>query len=497
MITFPTSPQNGDTHSEAGRNWTYNESSTAWEEIPNTEVSVVASETPPANPRPGMLWHDLSDGSVSFYDAPRGVWINASHPEPAASPAARVIAFCGDSITDGTGYQVYVPPVGMPRFLNRCYISYAVSILGHGFRAAVNNYAYGGYPEYDFAWAGVTAQLYATSSVNALSYSANRYPGVTMTPVEAVIASDADTAVVLIGTNDLSQTAAIVVERIEAIIAPMRDAGIAVYVCELLPRTVSNDPYLQEKIDDINALMPELCATYGATLVDWAASMKVNGLPNPDYFFVEDFGGGVTGRLHPNSAGHSAMGSYLAEVLRPTVAITHQIPAKGSPLWLNTNAWCDIDVGANGIADGFSPAYHSAASLETYEGAVWQRLACAGASDIYYYATTLSAGKISELIASQQPLRAACRYNLPAGGKVSQIMLLVSCTAPGNVVTTNPAQGRNGGSSDGDLLPHTGLLLTPEFVIPATTTAVQALVIVYCSAAGAVRLRQFGIFEVS
>lgn len=60
MISFPSSPTNGQLATADGRTWRYNAVDNTWNIVTNTESRIFAGTTPPADPLPGDLWLDLN-----------------------------------------------------------------------------------------------------------------------------------------------------------------------------------------------------------------------------------------------------------------------------------------------------------------------------------------------------------------------------------------------------------------------------------------------------
>jgi lysophospholipase L1-like esterase len=406
----------------------------------------------------------------------------------------RRIAFLGDSITaSSSGYQVYSPPIGMPRYMHRSYSGYAAAILGQAFKPTVNAYSFDGpdNPDWDFGWGGITAAAYLTSTVNAVSSGGDKYPGVTLTPVQAAIASDPDAFVVLIGTNDTPwATAATVTNRIAAVLDVLRATGKQVFCGTVLPRlgdTVSPtvEP-IQTRIDAVNAALPAVCSARGATLVSWHEALMTGGVQNPVYF---------GDAAHPNSGGHAVMGCILANALRPYMGSEFALPLKGDPRWVTTNPYMDVDSNMDGKADGFVFTYFSTndLALETVAGVTWQRCVepdlTQGVGNLIY-APAMSAVMRDALAATQTPLRLACRYEI-VSGDCGAIGLSVS----GKIgLDTKLLSGYYVGANyDGPLEHHQGLMLTGKFSIPDGTTELKISLSTF--GGSVLRIRQFGIFE--
>lgn len=404
------------------------------------------------------------------------------------------IAFVGDSITDSTsGYQVYAPPIGMPRYMFRSYSGYAAAILGQAFTPTLNPYAFWGptSPDWDFGWGGIRAANYLTSDVNALSSGGDKYPGIALTPVQAAIASNPDAFVVLIGTNDIpGASAAVVTDRIAAVLDVLRATGKLVFCGTLLPRIgVTAAPTVepvQTRIDAVNAALTAVCEERNVTLVRWHEALMTGNVQNPVYF------GDAT---HPNSGGHSVMGAVLAEKLRPYMGSEFTLPPKDDARWATANPFMDVDAENNGKADGFSFNHFSSndLSLETEQGVVWQRCiepVSLQSESQFIYAPAIPPARRDALAASKTPLRVACRYEIVSGDVGGVGISVVGKT--GSSVSLYSGYYR-AAYYDGPLVHHKGLMVTGPFLIPEGTT--EFTVTLENQGGINFRIRQFGVFE--
>ena len=477
-------------------------------EVENTDF--FKSDTAP-DPAENPQWCDTTDGTLNVYHgtAPDGVWVNVSHEEDAEIPPALVqtIAFCGDSITGNvSGYQVYVSPVAVPGFMTYSFGGFAARKNGFKFTCPTNEYAPGGSnsPDLDFGWSGITAWGYLNQTVNEVSMTGDKYPGVTLKPIDVALAANADAHVLLIGTNDVpEQSAATVLARVSAVATALAASEKPLFIGEILPRTSTGDPTntMQDTIDTVNAGLPALCDSLGAVLVPWADAMKTEaGLANPDMFSDETLGGYAI-RLHPNATGHSVMGLILAEVMADycrTSQIT--IPAEGSPLWATSNPYMTGSSG--GLATGYLVQYASAANTIYTDGdlVTWQQI---NQTDINsttalaeVWSPFISQERVDALIASQTPLRAVCRYQI-VDGKCGNLALAFLGKNSGGTILRSAHCGNHGAPYVGAIELHSGLMVTEKFTMPAGISAAnwrsQATVII--KGGGTVRLTQFGIFE--
>jgi lysophospholipase L1-like esterase len=401
-----------------------------------------------------------------------------------------VIVFLGDSITDGLSF-------GLSRYQAASFAGWTASRLDHAFLPARNNYPIPGpsVPCLDFGFSGYQTEDLIYRSVNELSTGGTLYPGVTLTPLQAALATSPGAIISLIGTNHIpTLTTPEVLTKLDTYLATVAATGVRHFIGEILPRTdTAADPTgtYQTKIDAVNAGLPALAAAHNATVIPWASALKTAGVAGSAYYNDEDAGAGTI-YLHPNQGGHAAMAAVLAPFLAPEVGPAYPIPAKGSAGWLTTNPYMDVDTTpANNLADGFTHTGHTTAQLVTIDGITWQEYTAA--SYVYHFAPAISGGAFAALIANAVPLRVACQFWLVSGTCTCLALTCNMMNAGGTVLAT---AGQSYDISSFGIIPnHRGLLLSPVLVAPATTTQNSLTLLARFSAGAVIRIRQFGVFK--
>lgn len=408
-----------------------------------------------------------------------------------ALPVLSKITFCGDSITDASSSK---STGNFPVYTQTSFIGRTVSALGYSILSARNpnpiaaNVAF---PELDHGYSGQTADGYYNTVALPIGAA-------TLTPIQNALNAAGDAYVLLIGTNDYAQTSGEITIRIEKIVNRLRMTGKPVFVGELLPRTRSDDPTgtIQAKFDKVNENLVRVCKSNGATLIPWSTGMKsAAGLPNTNFFTIEDYGGGVTGYLHPNVAGHSYMASVLTEILRPFAPAEFALPAEGSARWLTANPYM-ANPGNTTATNFLQQNWTSPTKYTAPDGKVWQQLyKDTGQTNLRFYcgpgsSSAIPKATIDALIAAQTPCRMSCRYEVidgDFGGFGVETIIANSAWTTLKAADVCLPTGYSG-----RMQITGGLFLSEEFTFPATAEIIVPKLSVY--GAGTIRVRQFGVF---
>jgi lysophospholipase L1-like esterase len=410
------------------------------------------------------------------------------------------LAFIGDSNTNGVS-GIIIGTGAAPRFMVKSFAGFAASRLFHAFLPVPNPYPIlgPGYNDVDFGVDGATSDQLRNSSVNAVSTGNNKWPGVDISTVGAALATNPFAVCILAGTNNLlASTAAEIIASLDELLATVAASTKYVYIGELPPRTdTTADPggAWTAKIATVNAALPALAASYGATVIAWHDALCTDGTANLDYFPDEDPGAGTI-RLHPNMAGHAVMGQILATTLAGRFSTPYPLPGKNALAWLTPNAF--MDIGEDGLATGFANYGGGAAATPSLftdgDGVPWQKFARAGAGIAWAAAPAIPEATRAAYIGSGMPIRCACQYRIVSG----------SCTSMslnGTLTTAGFAQlaacGQNydiADASQGTVVAHEGLFLSQPIRVPATATLSNLQILFRFSGAAELLVRRFGWF---
>lgn len=399
---------------------------------------------------------------------------------------------CNSGVISGTG--------AYPRYMAKSWLGFAASRLGHAFLPCPNAYPYLGpsKADLDFGWGGAKVANIRASTVNQISSGANQYPGVTLTPLQAAAATNPRGRMFLIGTNDIPDVeAAVVLTRLDGLLAEAATTGGALFIGELPPRVDSvADPSgtYQTKIVAVNAGLPAIAARYGATVIPWHdALLGGANQANPDLYNDDDAGAGIV-RVHPNMAGYAVMGDIFAGVLASRCGAPYPVPVKGSAAWLTSNAY--MDAGTT-LATGFSATGGATAEIITdADGTVWQQFTLAGAGYVYLRSPDMAEAALTPLATAQTPIRCVCEHHVVSGsctslqlfGSVSTAGFAAQLASAGHGTDVNPA-------TEGVITNHRRTYLSVPFTVPGTAAVSTLTMLARFSGAAVFRTRMMGFFR--
>lgn len=254
-------------------------------------------------------------------------------------PAISKLALLGDSNTANTSGLSF----GIENYFAPGYGSYLCRALGQKAELVIN-------PETgdsDFGLNGATAAWFLGANATAVDY------------LDALLASDADTVVVMLGTNDMAagsgnlsgaDCAANIIELWDIIIAGGKN--IAAVAC--FPQHSGNADAAQFKSRKAacDAILRPAAAARGSR-VQWItvdSSLDDDDDGYMDSIYISDTS---APKVHTNITGACKAGLAMGEALLPRVSgngMVHPIPASGSALWKTPNPYLTGTPGAGNTA---------------------------------------------------------------------------------------------------------------------------------------------------
>lgn len=232
---------------------------------------------------------------------PEGAELSATFDRPRAPR----VAFIGDSITDQGGT---LSGEGTIWYQASGFWVHALQRLGQRF---------------DIVYQTPTDPEFGVSGATTTSLVSGGH-------VDALVAAAPDYAVLLIGTNDLTGSAAgsgpTIFGRWKGIADTIREAGIVLVACTVTPRRVASDTSVQiANHHELNArIRAYAAATPGVILCDWYNTIAD---PANGRALAANLGDDV----HPNITGASKLGRFLAKVLATVFPPRTVLPNLGDP----------------------------------------------------------------------------------------------------------------------------------------------------------------------
>jgi lysophospholipase L1-like esterase len=300
---------------------------------------------------------------------------------------------------------------------------------------------------------------------------------------DQLVAANPDLAFVMAGTNDLTNSAAgadaLISGRLVQIFDKIRLAGIPLIVATIPPRLVASDTAtVIANHHSVNASIRAYAAqNRGVILCDWykVISDPATGRANQTYLGDD---------VHPNIAGASRLGQFLADLLDPLFPKRPVLPNVGDPKNI-------APAGAFTAAHSNSTVAVTTVASSDLDPRDWTQLAVSAISstDASSYARVL---KTTAAVTTGEKYQAVVEFQTDAASwNVKGFYLLLKCNGgplnavyDGYVVAGASVMNR----------PASGVFRTPVLTVPAGTTTLQLEVRQY--GVGTTRVRADGIMKV-